>query len=77
MNELILRSPSLDALMPEALEIAISLSQAERGFHLVAGWKRSIHRGEPRRGWESDSCAPHLEVSTTIAEEAARTGAAY
>lgn len=78
LNEVILHSESLGSLWPRALDIAISLSGAERGFILMRDPDRG-RVGEYEVAATRDSNGnpipePHLEVSLTIAEEAASTG---
>ncbi len=77
LNEVILHTRDSTKLWGSALEIALSLSSAERGFLLL----RDASGGE--EGFEvvasmgpggAEIPAPHLEVSLTIASEAARTG---
>ncbi len=78
LNEMILRSESLPTLFSTALDIALSLSGAERGFIL----QRETGRGRvgdfrvaASRDVDGEPIAkPHLKVSLTIAEEAASTG---
>lgn len=78
LNEMILASDGLDELLPTALEIAMSLSHAERGFVLLRDTERSRigqFSVSVSRDIDGESiAAPHLKVSLTIAEEAARTG---
>lgn len=78
LNEMILRSESLNELLPTALEIAMSLSSAERGFLLLRDANRSrVGDFVVAASRDVDGAtipAPHLKVSLTIAEEAARTG---
>jgi transcriptional regulator with GAF, ATPase, and Fis domain len=72
-NEVILRARTLDALLPDALEIGLSLSGAERAFILLREDERfKIVASRDVNGEPIDT--PHLSVSQTIAEEAARTG---
>ncbi len=78
LNEVILHSDSLERLAPKALEIALSLSGAERGFILLRQPERArvgdfrVVSSRDLKG--SPIPKPHLEVSLTVAEEAASTG---
>jgi transcriptional regulator with GAF, ATPase, and Fis domain len=81
LNEVILQSDDLGRLAPKALEIALSLSGAERGFVLLRD-SQGLGDGE-RDEFEVVASrdlrgrpipTPHLEVSMTVAEEAASTG---
>ena len=78
LNEVILHTERLDEMLPEALEIATTLSGAERGFILLrdesAGRVGSFVVAASRDVDGKRIPSPHLEVSLTIAEEAARTG---
>lgn len=78
LNEVILHADSLDAMLPDALEIAMSLSHAERGFILLrddAAGRIGTFRVAASRDVDGQPIpSPHLAVSLTIAEEAARTG---
>ncbi|QDG50470.1 GAF domain-containing protein [Persicimonas caeni] len=78
LNEVILHSDDLARLTPKALDIALSLSGAERGFILLRDPDRA-RVGDFRIVASRDAHAqpipePHLEVSLTVAEEAASTG---
>ncbi len=69
LNEMILHVDDLPTLFDRALDIALSLSRAERGFLLIGD------RIAASRGLDGDPIPrPHLKVSRTIAEEAASTG---
>lgn len=78
LNEMILSSASLGDLLDTALEIALSLSGAERGFVLLRApdeGRIGEFRVESSRDVDGSQIPqPHLEVSLTIAQEAARTG---
>ncbi|MEM1348677.1 MAG: GAF domain-containing protein, partial [Myxococcota bacterium] len=76
LNEVILKTSSRAELYDRALEIALSLSGAERGFLLM-------HREDGAQSFEIVASRdlggdripePHLKVSLTIAQEAAETG---
>ena len=80
LNEIILHQHDPEKLWRRALEIAISLSGAERGFLLL---DEAEGDGERVGGFliaasqdiDGDPIPrPHLKASLTIAEEAARTG---
>ena len=80
LNEIILHQRDPEQLWRRALEIALSLSGAERGFLLL---DEAEGDGERVGGFliaasqdiDGDPIPrPHLKVSLTIAEEAARTG---
>ncbi len=70
-NEVILRATSLDEMANEALDIALSLSGAERAFLLLREGKN--FKVAARRNMDLEG-AEDQGVSQTIAEEAARTG---
>lgn len=78
LNEVILRGESLSSMLPDALQIAMSLSHAERGFILLRDdldGRVGTFRVAASRDVDGDAIpSPHLAVSLTIAEEAARTG---
>ena len=84
LNEIILHADKPTQLWSKALEIALSLSGAERGFLLLRDvgeqvTEQRVQIGEfivvASRDTDGDPISrPHLKVSLTIAEEAARTG---
>ena len=78
LNEIILQARELSHMLPDALEIAMSLSHAERGFILLrdtnTGRFGDYHVEASRDVDGAEIPSPHLELSLTIAEEAARTG---
>ena len=78
LNEVILHASRLDEMLREALAIAASLSGAERAFILLRapgeGRIGSFAVVETRGVDGGPIPKPHLVVSRTIAEEAARTG---
>jgi transcriptional regulator with GAF, ATPase, and Fis domain len=76
LNARLLNEPQLNRLLPAAMDIALALSGAERGFVLLrdpsndGGFKVAISRdvdGEP-------ITRPHLKVSLTIARRVAESG---
>lgn len=76
LNEIILHTEHLDQLWPKALKIALSLSGAERGFLLLRQTdERTPFKIAASSDVDGDTIAqPHLNVSLTIAQEAAQTG---
>ena len=79
LNEVILKTQDLPSLWPTALEIAMSLSGAERGFLLLRDPSQqasplSFSIAASRDVDASPIAQPHLNVSLTIAQEAAQTG---
>ncbi|MFU8807077.1 MAG: sigma 54-interacting transcriptional regulator, partial [Bradymonadaceae bacterium] len=78
MNEVILSTRHPAELWQRALDTALSLSGAERGYLLVHDPSMSrvgAYRIVASRDIDGESIPkPHLKVSLTIAEEAARTG---
>ncbi len=77
LNEVILHSDDLGEMLHDGLDIAMSLSAAERAFVLLRDEQSRVgdFAVAASRDVDGDPIPkPHLEVSLTIAEEAARTG---
>ena len=75
LNARIINEPNLSRLLPAAMDIALTLSQAERGFLLLRDPTTDAFRVAISRDVDGEPIQrPHLKVSLTIAREVADSG---